>query len=279
MTDVSPLASARDLLAALLDLVLPAVCAGCGVPASGSVLCRSCLPELRGGAVRVRPDPCPTGLPPTFAVTSYDGAARAALLAHKERGRLALARPLGAALATAVEAAIRAGPAAAGVGAAVGEDAAAGDDAVAVPCSVLLVPVPTTLAAVRQRGHDPTARIAAAAAGALRRRGVPVRRAAVLVHRRRIADQAGLTAAQRAANLCGALQVPGHRSPLVRGARVIVLDDVVTTGATITEASRAMRAAGARVWGAAVIAATQRSARASPPGPPRAFQSGGGPMR
>jgi len=277
MTDVSPLAtalaSARDLLAALLDLVLPAVCAGCGVPASGSVLCRSCLPELRGGAVRVRPDPCPTGLPPTFAVTSYDGAARAALLAHKERGRLALARPLGAALATAVEAAIRAGPAAAGV------DAAACEDAAAVPCSVLLVPVPTTLAAVRQRGHDPTARIAAAAAGALRRRGVPVRRAAVLVHRRRIADQAGLTAAQRAANLCGALQVPGHRSPLVRGARVIVLDDVVTTGATITEASRAMRAAGARVWGAAVIAATQRSARASPPGPPRAFQSGGGPMR
>jgi predicted amidophosphoribosyltransferase len=248
MAPAPPLAGVRDLLAALLDLVLPAACAACGVPSSGSALCRSCARGLTGGASRVWPDPCPAGLPPTFAVTSYDGVARAALLAHKEQGRLALARPLGGALATAVEAAIRAGSTRDGL-------------SVRMPRAVLLVPVPTKPAAVRQRGHDPTARIAAVAAATLRRRGLLAQRASVLVHRRRVVDQAGLSAGQRTANLYGALHLPSHRSPLVRSAPTIVVDDVVTTGATITEASRAMQAAGAQVWAAAVVAATQRRTR------------------
>jgi len=75
-----------------------------------------------------------------------------------------------------------------------------------------------------------------------------------LEHRRRVADQAGLTATDRAANLTGALQA---RLDL-HGVRVIIVDDVVTTGATLAEAARALRAAGAEVLAAAVIAATER---------------------
>jgi predicted amidophosphoribosyltransferase len=234
------------MLAALVDLVLPVVCAGCGVPAGLAALCDACRAHLERKPVPVRPDPCPAGFPNAFAVTSYDGVARAALLAHKEQGRFALARPLGGALAAAADAAIRAGPALDG------------------PGPVLLVPVPTARAAVRQRGHDPTGRIAAVAAGLLRRQGAPVRRMPVLRHRRRISDQAALTSAERAANLRGALHVPGGMSRPLPGAPVIVLDDVVTTGATIVEAARALRAAGADVHGAAVVAATHRRRPARP---------------
>jgi phosphoribosyl transferase-like protein len=75
-----------------------------------------------------------------------------------------------------------------------------------------------------------------------------------LIHRRGVADQAGLSATERATNLRGALY-----SPLdLTGHRVIVVDDVLTTGATLTEATRALREAGAEVPVCAVIAATQR---------------------
>jgi predicted amidophosphoribosyltransferase len=232
--------SARDLLGALIDLVLAGVCGGCGC-ASAAALCDRCLLHLRSPPVRVRPDPCPAGFLPTFAVAAYAGPVRAALLAHKERGRLSLARPLGQALAAAAEAAIRAGP-----------EVHSSD--------VLLVPVATHRSAVLRRGHDPIARMADVAAGILQAQGWPARHVPALRHHRRIADQAGLSSADRTANLYGALYVPERRSAQVAGAPVILLDDVVTTGATIVEATRALRAAGACVSAAAVIAATQRRA-------------------
>ncbi|EGX56582.1 hypothetical protein SZN_27036, partial [Streptomyces zinciresistens K42] len=55
---------------------------------------------------RVRPEPEPSGLPVVHAAARYEDAVRAALLAHKERGALALAAPLGTALARAVLAGI-----------------------------------------------------------------------------------------------------------------------------------------------------------------------------
>jgi predicted amidophosphoribosyltransferase len=256
---------ARDVLGALVDLVLPGVCAGCGRPARqppGGPLCEPCLRPLGHDAVAVRPDPCPAGFPPTFAVTSYDGPAKAALLAHKERGRLAIAKPLGTALATATEAAIRAACGEGGAHAAGGGVRGASGPSGALPVlpvlPVLLVPVASARSTVRRRGHDPTGRIAAVAADTLRRRGFPVRRVRALRQRRRVADQAGLSAAERAANLHGALDVPVSASRLLPGAQVVVLDDVVTTGATLVEATRALRAAGAFVAGAAVVAATRR---------------------
>nr|WP_278196943.1 hypothetical protein [Streptomyces cylindrosporus] len=108
---------------------------------------------------------------------------------------------------------------------------------------VLLVPVPSGRAAVRARGHDPARRIALAAAGELRRSGVPARVLAVLRQRRAVADQSGLNSRQRLENLAGALTVAPGGEGLLRAGRVVLVDDLMTTGASLTEAARAVRAA------------------------------------
>ncbi|GLY89076.1 hypothetical protein Airi02_070050 [Actinoallomurus iriomotensis] len=126
------------LLAAFLDLILPQPCAGCGAP--GGLVCRACDGHLAGPARLCLPSPAPEGLPPPFAVAPYAGPVRRLIIAHKERGLSGLARPLGAALARAATRA-----------------AAPGEP-------LLLVPVPSSRASVRRRGHDPTLRIAQEAA-------------------------------------------------------------------------------------------------------------------
>lgn len=233
----------RALLAALGDLVLPASCAGCAV--GYGLLCPPCAQALAGPAEVRWPSPSPSGLPPPYAVADYAGAARAALLAHKEDGRRALAAPLGAALAAAVRTASGLEP---------GRERPAGTGA------LLLVPVPSTRAACRRRGHDPVRRMALAAAAVLRRTGTPATVLPTLRQARSVGDQAGLSARERAANLTGALAVPPAYSRLLAGRAVIVVDDVVTTGATLAEAARALRGAGADVRAAAVVAATRRRA-------------------
>uniref|UniRef100_UPI00066A55E0 ComF family protein n=1 Tax=Streptomyces sp. SBT349 TaxID=1580539 RepID=UPI00066A55E0 len=120
------------------------------------------------------------------------------------------------------------------------------------PGVVRLVPVPSSRAAVARRGHDPVRRAALAAATRLRHEGRAARVCAALRHGREVADQAGLTAGQRAANLAGALAV--RRGTVAPGDPVLLVDDVLTTGASLTEAARAVRAAGGLVLGAAVVA-------------------------
>ncbi|MFH0518701.1 ComF family protein [Streptomyces sp. M41] len=248
----------------LTDLVLPAECGGCGTPRT--VLCPECRAVLSGTAPsRVRPVPEPTGLPVVHAAARYTDEVRAALLAHKERGALALAAPLGAALAGAVRAGLRetcaAGsgpsvPAGSGPSGPVGpvrrsrarsSPAWAGAEGngryAGAGLPVLLVPVPSARAAVRARGHDPARRIAFAAAGELRRAGTSARVLAVLRQRREVADQSGLNSCQRLDNLAGALTVaPGGARLLVEGP-VVLVDDLMTTGASLAEAARAVRAA------------------------------------
>ncbi|MEU3616147.1 ComF family protein [Streptomyces sp. NPDC006872] len=215
----------------LAGLVLPAACGGCG--SARTVLCPQCRAAL-GGAVpfRVRPVLEPPGLPAVHAAARYADEVRAVLLAHKERGALALTRPLGAALAGAVRAGVRE----AGEGVGVGEGPQP-------PEGVLLVPVPSARAAVRARGHDPARRIALAAAGELRRAGVPARVAAVLRQRRAVVDQAGLDSRQRLDNLVGALGVVSGGARVLCGGPVVLVDDLVTTGASLAEAARAVRSA------------------------------------
>ncbi|MFG2961283.1 ComF family protein [Streptomyces sp. NPDC048291] len=250
----------------LADLVLPAECGGCGAPRT--VLCDECRAAL-GGAVprRVRPAPEPSGLPAVYAAAPYADEVRAALLAHKERGALALAGALGAALAGAVRAGLRDGlgdgPAGLRDGRSVRIVASWSGTAGGAGGSgpVLLVPVPSAPWAVRARGHDPVRRIARAAAVELRRAGAPARVVPVLRQRRAVADQSGLNARQRFANLAGALEVTAGGARLLAGGRVVLVDDLVTTGATLIEAARAVReAAGAEGAGETTTAVYRRAA-------------------
>lgn len=216
------------MLTVLLDLVLPRNCAGCGAPGPG--LCSSCRMLLSGPALGlVQPDPCPPGLPPLAALSTYEGPVQRLLLSHKEKGRLQLTAPLGQGLAVAVLVH--------GLG------------------PVVLCPVPSSPRAVRERGHDHAWRLARAAARAL---GPDVSCRRLLQPNRVVADQSGLTSSQRTANLRGALRATGEPQR-----RVVVVDDVVTTGATLVEATRALRAAGHEVVAAAAVAATPRR-RVSP---------------
>ncbi|GAA2396166.1 hypothetical protein GCM10010420_22280 [Streptomyces glaucosporus] len=221
----------------LADLVLPADCAGCGAPRTG--LCERCREVLYGAeARRVRP-PVAVEAPAVYASLPYADEARAVLLAHKERGALWLAAPLGFVLARSVRAAADAAGAAAADG------------------PLLLVPVPSARRAVAARGHDPVRRTALAAAAELRRAGRPARVLPVLRQRRSVEDQAGLTASRRSANLAGALGTAAGAGRLAAQGPVIVVDDLVTTGASLAEAARALTGAGGRVVGAAVVAVTE----------------------
>jgi predicted amidophosphoribosyltransferase len=173
----------------------------------------------------VRPDPAPEGLPVVSAAVAYEGVVRRVLLAHKERGALGLAGPLGGALAAAV----RHGDGARG------------------PGPVVLVPVPSARRAVRARGHDHVVRIARVAAGRLRAEGWVADVVPALALRRAVRDSAGLGARERRANLAGAMRLRTGGVRLLRAVpprtSVVLVDDLMTTGATIAEAARALRAA------------------------------------
>ncbi|MCK9874462.1 hypothetical protein MXD59_01460 [Frankia sp. Ag45/Mut15] len=158
-------------------------------------------------------------------------------MAYKERRRTDLARPLGAALARVIVHA-RPGPA------------------------VVLVPVPSSAAARRRRGFDHVQMLCAAAAVVLRGRGYRVRVAPVLHPVRRLADQAGLGIQARADNLAGAFALRARAATLEAvspgGPRLLIVDDVVTTGATVSEAARALREGALRPYAAVFVAATPR---------------------
>ena len=230
----------RDLADALPDLAFGGCCAGCGAP--GRAACGSCTVLLAGPARPTWPDPVPAGLPTPFAVAAYEGPVRDLLLAHKEHARYGLVVPLGDALANAVAVALA--------------SAARPPSPTASP--VALVPPPSSGSVVRTRGHDPVLRMARRAAALLRRAGVACAVAPVLRRSRRIADQAGLSALDRGANLRGAYDVRPSSRRALPGVALVVVDDVITTGATAAEAARALRAAGGSVSAVAVVAATSR---------------------
>lgn len=218
-------------LLAAAAVASPVDCAGCG--AADVELCPACRARLAPRPVLV---PLPSG-PPVAAGLRYEGVVRDVVLACKQGGRTRLTVALAPALAAALDLVLE----------------GAGVDGP----GVLVVPVPPSAAGSRRRGWDPVALLAARAGlrlhpGLLRVGGAP-------------GPQKGRDRAGRARAARGGLL--GRRS--VGGRRVVVVDDVLTTGSTVTEAARALALAGADVLGAACLAAVPLRADRAATGPER----------
>jgi ComF family protein len=208
-----------DLREALLDALAVLLPVECaGCGADDRALCGACRAALTP-ELSVRD----IGLP-VWAGLRYEGVTRAVMLAFKEQGRVDAAR----ALAPALRASVRAAVAAAGPGE-----------------PVWLVPVPGTRAADRRRGYRPV-RVLLARAGLVQTRAFAAARPHPV--------QKGLSVDLRDRNLRGTLRL----RTAVAGRRILLIDDVVTSGATLREAARVLREAGADVIGAAVVASTPR---------------------
>jgi ComF family protein len=224
----------RDALLDALAVLLPVECAGCG--ADDRALCAECRAAL-GPEVSARD----VGGLRVWAGLRYEGVARAVLLALKRDARLDAARALAPALAAALVAGrVAAQPHPAG--------RVAAQPRIETPrieTPLLLVPIPGSRSAYRRRGYDPV-RLLMARAGL---HGIRV-----FAPARPHAAQKTLGVGDRERNLRGVFRL---RRP-VAGHRILLIDDVVTTGATLREAARVLRDAGADVVGAVVVASTPR---------------------
>jgi predicted amidophosphoribosyltransferase len=208
----------------VLDLILPLECGGCGAPATR--WCDACALELSVAAdqphvVNPRVDP----QVPVFALGRYAGTRRQAILAMKEHGRGDLVAPLARALAIGVHRLLTWG---------------------LVETPLTIVPAPTRRSAARRRGGDPVTRLArVAVAGHPEVSVVQALRMKALTR-----DSVGLGTAARERNVAGRVLPRGQRP----GTEVLIVDDIVTTGATAAESVRVLRAAGVRVAGVLAIA-------------------------
>lgn len=228
--------SRGGILAAALDLVLPRTCAGCDRP--GEPICTTCRADLAALALErlapVAPHPAPSGWPGCSGTIRYEGVSARLMKAFKDGGRRDLADPLARLLADAVASEV-------------------GALATRTTGPVLLVPIPSAPAAVRERGERPTRVLARRVAREL---GPGVVVAPLLSMTRSTVDQAGLGRAERQDNLRGAMRV--RRPEQVAGRACVLLDDVLTSGATLSEGRRALCAAGAARVGMAVCMVTPR---------------------
>lgn len=205
----------------LADLVLPLECGGCGAP--GTRWCEACQRVIAARAdepllVTPRVDP---GVP-VLSLGRYAGPRRQAIVALKERGRADLAAPLGGALRTGLTRLITWG---------------------VVPTPLALVPAPTRATSARRRGGDPVTRMARLAAVP----GTDV--VAALRMRAFTKDSVGLSADARQRNVAGRIRL----RRCVAG-DVVVVDDIVTTGATASESVHVLQTSGARVLAVLAIA-------------------------
>lgn len=228
----------RDIVVPLADLVLGARCAGCHGPAL--MLCRSCGQAIRPAPVEVALEKVPrllTRPTPVLLTTagSNVGILQRVLVAWKEGGVSRLTGVLDHHLAAAAAVHLDAGR------------------------PLTLVPVPTSRRGRRQRGTDLVADLARSAAHLLRATGADVDVVPALGFARRTLDQSQLGATARQLNLAGAFRVGGRHD--LTGRDIVVVDDIWTTGATTTEAVRALHEAGRRPVGVAVVAATPRRSR------------------
>ncbi|GAB3296936.1 ComF family protein [Epidermidibacterium keratini] len=216
---------ARGWTGALVDLVLPVQCLGCGIPEiAWCSACQDAACQLRLHS----PDPAPVGFPPTVAAAEYAGDVRLAILGAKDRGRRDLVGPVATLLGWAAQA--------------------------AVPPAErwLVVPMPSNPAAARARGGDHMVRIglrATAGSGHLFVEALSAGHSG---------EATRLGAAGRLADRRRSMRLRRDAAALLAGRDVLLVDDIVTTGSTLATAAALVRSAGARAVRAAVVAATEK---------------------
>ena len=118
----------------------------------------------------------------------------------------------------------------------------------------LILPVPLHYVRLAGRGFNQSAWLAAAVA---RRSGTPLL-VDGLTRTRRTPTQGGLTARARRRNVAGAFAVRPRRAGQIQGKRLLLVDDVLTTGATLSACTRALKRAGARQVDVLVLARVVR---------------------
>jgi predicted amidophosphoribosyltransferase len=207
----------------MLDLVLPLECGGCGAPST--TWCDACATTLKVHTdephlVTPRIDP---GVP-VFALGHYAGPRRQAIVALKEHGRRDLVAPLARALALGIHQLVSWG-------------------ILDTPCTI--VPAPTRALAARRRGGDPVTRVAQRAT----QNHPDIAVVQALRTRAMVRDSVGLTSADRERNLAGRVKIAKSV-----GGDILLVDDIVTTGATAREAVRMLQKTGANVTAVLTLA-------------------------
>ena len=216
----------KENCADALALALPISCAGCDLPDRN--LCTECRAALVADLQyrELFDEESLQRLPLWFAMEL--GEPLSGVLHHfKENGRTSVAKHLVGPLKSAMAAIYKH----------VSHES---------PAPITWVVPPSSRASFRQRGYSPIGMLATAAG---------VRPQKLLTINRRRADQSQLGRMERFRNMKGVYKA----KPAAYGKRVILIDDVLTTGATLLECARALRAGGAEVLGAAVLAYTPKN--------------------
>ena len=208
---------AARLAETLLESLAPRRCVGCGgTPLGAEPLCAGCDAKLR------RPAPAAVGGVPVIAAATYAEPIVSAIHRLKYRARPDLAHPLAQLILREVQS-LRG-------------------------LRLVLVPVPVHTTRLVERGYNQAALLASA----LRAAGPWDWAPQALIRKTCSRQQAGLSRVERLTTLPDDFQA--QRSARVRGRKVLLVDDVVTTGATAYSCIAALRAAGARVVAVAAIA-------------------------
>ena len=221
----------------LADLLVPPTCVLCG--RGRAHLCHECASELRAPPAAA----LPTGLDHLVVLCAYEGVGSQLVLAlkrHNRRGALPL---LGAALADAVGSTVRGAP-----------TGAVGMPPTTPSGAAVVTWAPTTPARHRARGFDQSRLLARSVAGRL---GLPCRR----LLRRRSREVTGATRAERLGGVTFGVSVAAVGR--VAG-EVVLVDDVVTAGATMSAAASALRSAGATSVTGVALARTPSGATSQP---------------